>query len=99
MINVVVNWVLKKDKTSEFVSEFETIQPIVKQEEGCSEYKLYPDLKDDNSFLLYELWQTKEHLQAHLKTPHMVKFFAKTEDWFQEPSDIKVFSLTEEKIF
>lgn len=47
------------------------IQPT-RKEEGCISYDLYQDTTNPGRFTFIEEWQSKEHLDIHLKTPHLV---------------------------
>ena len=49
-------------------------------ESGCRAYRFYSDLRDANTFLLYEEWESEEALAAHFKTPHMAEFQAQLPD-------------------
>lgn len=90
MVIVTVKWNIKEEKLSEFLDIFSELAPIVHNEGGCIEYKLYKELDNSDCFL-FEKWESKEHLDAHLKTEHMKIFFAQTKDFFSPASDISVF--------
>ena len=47
------------------------IEPTGK-EEGCISYELYQDMENPGKFVFIETWQSKEHLDVHLKTPHLM---------------------------
>ena len=47
------------------------IEPT-RKEVGCISYELYQDTTNSGKFTFIENWQSKEHLDAHLKTPHFV---------------------------
>jgi len=42
-----------------------------RQEPGCLNYDLHIAPEDPSKFLFYENWASKEHHQAHDKTPHV----------------------------
>jgi quinol monooxygenase YgiN len=42
-----------------------------RQEAGCINYDLHIATDDPAKFLFYENWASKEHHQAHDKTPHI----------------------------
>jgi len=48
------------------------IEPT-RKENGCISYELYQDTTNPGKFTFIEEWQSKEHLDVHLKTPHLVK--------------------------
>jgi quinol monooxygenase YgiN len=47
------------------------IEPT-RKETGCIRYELYQDTAVPGRFTFIEEWQSKEHLDVHLKTPHLV---------------------------
>ena len=48
------------------------IEPT-RKEEGCISYELYQDQDNPGRLVFIEEWQSKEHLDIHLKTPHLVE--------------------------
>lgn len=90
MILLAVSFKPKQECVSKFVEIFNNIIPIVKNEEGCIEYKFLKDL-DKDEYFLFEQWESDKHLDAHLATEHMVEFFEDVKDLFLEPIDIKKF--------
>ncbi len=47
------------------------IEPT-RKESGCISYDLYQDLTFPGKFTFIEKWQSKEHLDLHLNSPHFV---------------------------
>ena len=47
------------------------IEPT-RKEKGCISYDLYQDTTNPGRFTFIENWQSKEHLDVHLKSPHLV---------------------------
>ena len=47
------------------------IEPT-RKEKGCISYELYQDATNPGRFTFIENWQSKEHLDVHLKTPHLM---------------------------
>lgn len=50
-----------------------------RQDEGCIEYRLQSDNKDDCLFIMFEVWTSAEALQAHTETTHFQNFVKNTE--------------------
>ena len=44
------------------------------QEAGYVNYDLHEDVEHPGTFFFYENWESAEHLDAHLATPHLVHF-------------------------
>lgn len=64
------------ETTSERADELKSIcngliEPT-RKEDGCISYELYQDISNPGKFIFIETWQSKEHLDVHLKTPHLV---------------------------
>jgi len=47
------------------------IEPT-RKENGCIAYELYQDSTNPGIFTFVEEWESKEHLDVHLKSPHLV---------------------------
>ena len=47
------------------------IEPT-RKESGCLNYELYEDTTNPGKFTFIEEWESQEHLDIHLKTPHLV---------------------------
>lgn len=43
-------------------------------EAGCVEYNYAEDLLDPGLFRVSEVWDSAEHLAAHMQTPHMARW-------------------------
>ena len=48
-----------------------SLQEIVRQEDGCLEYAYYAAVADAEKILLVEKWASEEQQQTHLRQPHM----------------------------
>ena len=47
------------------------IEPT-RKESGCISYELYQDSTNPGRLTFIEEWESQEHLDVHLKTPHLV---------------------------
>jgi len=47
------------------------IEPT-RKESGCIAYELYQDSTNPGIFTFVEEWESKEHLDVHLKSPHLI---------------------------
>lgn len=47
------------------------IEPT-RKESGCIRYELYQDITNTGLFTFVEEWESQEHLDVHMKTPHLV---------------------------
>jgi len=48
-----------------------------RKEEGCLRYDLYRSSEGPAAFLLYEIWESREHHVAHTKTDHFLRWNAR----------------------
>ena len=63
------------------------IEPT-RKEEGCVQYILHVDNDNPSHFVFYETWRSMAHLQAHIATPHMQAFMARSGELQAEPSRV-----------
>ena len=63
------------------------IEPT-RAEQGCIEYNLHQSADDPSVFFFYEIWESKEALDSHTKTPHLMALVEKADDLFAEPLDV-----------
>jgi quinol monooxygenase YgiN len=47
------------------------IEPT-RKESGCISYQLFEDITNPGRFTFIEEWESQEHLDVHLKSPHLV---------------------------
>ncbi|MCC7174840.1 MAG: antibiotic biosynthesis monooxygenase [Bryobacterales bacterium] len=60
------------------------IEPT-RREEGFVQYDLHVDNDNLGHFIFYENWASREQLQAHLASPHLTDFDAKSKELLAEP--------------
>lgn len=58
---------------------FRHVAAASREEPGCSAYAVSADI-DDDVFRVVEEWESREHLAAHLGTPHIASFMAAMAD-------------------
>jgi quinol monooxygenase YgiN len=56
-----------------------------RKEEGCVAYLLHVNNDEQGHFVFYEIWKSKAHLEAHLATPHMQAFLARSKELLAKP--------------
>jgi len=71
-LNVVAIVETSADKVEELKSVCLGLIEPTRKESGCISYDLYQDITNQGKFTFLENWQSKEHLDVHLKTPHLV---------------------------
>jgi len=71
---------------------FSLIKPVCK-EHGCISYKVCCDIKDKNSFCLFEEWETREDLDNHIKTLRF-KVMLGTKTLLRKPPEISIYTVS-----
>lgn len=71
-LNVVAIVETSADRAEELKSVCLGLIEPTRKEKGCISYDLYQDTTNPGRFTFIENWQSKEHLDVHLKTPHLV---------------------------
>jgi quinol monooxygenase YgiN len=91
MIVVQGDFFMKPGKRDEAIAAMIAVAQGTQQEAGCIRYSFYADLEDPNKFIVYEEWESMEHLQAHLSLekpqPHMTAF-RKANETIRESADV-----------
>jgi len=64
-------------KEAELREGLEALIEPTSQEAGYVNYDLHESVEDPGTFFFYENWESAEHLDAHLATPHLVDFAAR----------------------
>jgi quinol monooxygenase YgiN len=71
-LNVVAIVETSADKAEELKKVCLGLIEPTRKEEGCISYELYQDINNPGKFTFLENWKSKDHLDVHLKTPHLV---------------------------
>ena len=58
-------------------AELRALIPPTRREEGCITYDLHRALDTPGTFLLHEVWATRDHHKLHTKTPHFLRWDAR----------------------
>jgi quinol monooxygenase YgiN len=59
------------DRMGEALPAMRKVMEATRAEDGCIEYNYAEDVLDPGLIRVSEVWETREQLAAHLKTPHM----------------------------
>jgi quinol monooxygenase YgiN len=88
-VNVVATVVARPGKESEVESRLGSLVAPSRQDAGCIRYDLHRDLDNAAVFVFYETWASRELLEAHLNTPHLLSWRGDAPG-FIESLDVKV---------
>ncbi len=77
--------ILAKPEKREFVkNELQKLITVTRTEEGCINYDLHQDNKNENLFFMYEKWENSELLQKHSESLHLAAYIKATEGAVEE---------------
>ena len=58
-------------------AELRALISPTRKEDGCLRYDLYRSAEGPAAYLLYEIWESREHHAAHTKTDHFLRWNAR----------------------
>lgn len=62
-------------------------------EPGCEEFGYYIDPADENHVIFVELWESRQHLQAHFDGELFGEFMAVMETAVAKPPEVTIYSV------
>ncbi|MHA6765497.1 putative quinol monooxygenase [Streptacidiphilus sp. PAMC 29251] len=76
---------------AEQVAAFAALAPVVRAEPGCLRYDLHAVDREPDRFVLFEEWASKQALDAHDASAHMVAADAANKAFRAGPADVILF--------
>jgi len=73
-LNIVAIFTIKPEYHTEFQTEFKKIVEGSRQEDGCIQYDLNQDVKDPNTYVFIETWQSRQAIDIHNTQAHYKQF-------------------------
>ena len=67
-----------------------------RREPGCLEYQLHRSADDPDVFMFYEIWQSREILDEHLKMPYLSDFWERRLDYLEGDVELRFFDMLSE---
>jgi len=58
-------------------AELRALIPPTRREDGCLTYDLHRGSESPGTFLLHEVWASREHHRRHTNTPHFLRWSAR----------------------
>ncbi|MBN9103153.1 MULTISPECIES: putative quinol monooxygenase [unclassified Pseudonocardia] len=74
LLTVIASMTAAPGKEAELKKELEALIEPTSQEDGYVNYDLHQSVENPGTFFFYENWESAEKLDAHLATPHLVRF-------------------------
>ncbi|EJL6751061.1 antibiotic biosynthesis monooxygenase [Vibrio alginolyticus] len=82
MIVNTVKGTVKAEFKDKFIAHMSELAETVRAEKGCITYDLNVDTENELVLFLYEKWESKDDILAHLATEHMQAHLAEAQPWF-----------------
>ncbi|WP_137154690.1 putative quinol monooxygenase [Rhizobium sp. FKL33] len=76
MIYVIAVLETEPSETARVIAAADPLISATQAEAGCISYELHADVRQPNRLVFVETWESREHLEAHFKTPHIAAFGA-----------------------
>lgn len=74
----------KAEKRELVKTELLKLIDITKAEKGCINYDLHQDNENENLFLFYENWESRELWQEHMNNKHLAEYMKATDGAVEE---------------
>jgi len=87
-INITARMKIKPKFVEEARKELTGLVNETRKENGCIAYDLFQASKDETSFMISEVWQSKEDLGRHSESAHFKAWNEKAGNMVAEPAQI-----------
>jgi quinol monooxygenase YgiN len=85
----IVRIVVPEGKQDEFASVVRSHLPLLEEDEGCLDVKLFQAMDKEGVMMLYVQWESLEyHTEVFAKTEGFVKFASAMAPFFVEPPEV-----------
>jgi quinol monooxygenase YgiN len=92
VLTVVAEMVAKPGKEDELRRRLLSMIEPTRQEDGCVQYDLHQSTDEPGRFVFYENWRSREALERHLQTPHLVAFGNAAPELLAEPARVLTYT-------
>jgi quinol monooxygenase YgiN len=86
---------IPEDKIEALLPVARATLAATRKEDGCIVYSYAFDVEDRGLMRIFERWESRAHLDAHLKQPHMAPWRAKLAEIGASGRDVKVYEAGE----
>lgn len=83
-LTIVAKILAKEEKRELVKTELLKLIEITRAEEGCINYDLHQDNENENLFLFYENWTSRELWQTHMNNNHLAEYMKATDGAVEE---------------
>jgi quinol monooxygenase YgiN len=74
LLTVVAEMAAKPGMEDELKRRLLSLIEPTRKEDGCVQYDLHQSTNETGRFLFYENWRSREALERHLQSPHLLAF-------------------------
>ncbi len=78
-LTIVAQILAKAEKRALVKSELLKLIETTRAEKGCINYDLHQDNENENLFLFFENWESRELWQAHMNNSHLTEYMKATD--------------------
>jgi quinol monooxygenase YgiN len=80
LLTVIASMRAKPGKEQDLREILEALVEPTMQEAGSVNYDLHQSITDPGVFYFYENWESAEHLDAHMQTPHLQQALGRVDE-------------------
>lgn len=91
-LTVVAEMVAKPGKEEELKRRLLALVEPTRKEDGCLQYDLHQNTSEAGRFVFYENWRSRESLERHLQSPHLLAFGSVEEELLAEPGRVLTYT-------
>lgn len=95
MIMVTATITAKPGQRGAIIEKSQDLIESTRLEPGCISYHLYASTEDEDVLMMFEKWENKEVLDAHMQTEHFKAFGHVIEDLVAKELDILIYTADE----
>ena len=92
LLTVVAEMVAKPGKEEELKRRLLALVEPTRREDGCVQYDLHQNTGEAGRFVFYENWGSRELLERHLRSPHLLAFGAVEGELLAEPGRVLTYT-------
>lgn len=87
---------IKPEKVNEFTKLFQGMIDSTLKEPGCTQYQLYQNPYEKNSFLVFETYKNQAAIEAHFAAPYFKSYGDKIGPLTSKPTEIVIYDVAAE---
>jgi quinol monooxygenase YgiN len=92
ILTVVAEMLAKPGKEDELKRRLLALVEPTRKEDGCVQYDLHQSTSEAGRFVFYENWRSREALERHLKSPHLLAFGSAEKELLAEPARVLTYT-------